>query len=85
MRLAGDEEDFTVQAVGNGREALDAVAAESPHIAVLDVRMPGMDGVVCTEELRKRYPRLLIFILTTFDDAAAWYKRAWKRAPTCIC
>jgi len=64
------EEDFTVQAVGNGREALDAAAAESPHIAVLDVRMPGMDGVVCTEELRKRYPRLPILILTTFDDRA---------------
>ncbi len=64
------EEDFTVQAVGNGREALDAAAAEPPHIAVLDVRMPGMDGVVCTEELRKRYPRLPILILTTFDDRA---------------
>lgn len=64
------EDGFTVQAVSNGREALDAAAAETPDIAILDVRMPVMDGVTCTQELRKRYPRLPILILTTFDDRA---------------
>lgn len=64
------EEDLTVRAVSNGQEALDAAAAEAPDIAILDVRMPVMDGVMCTQELRKRYPRLPILILTTFDDRA---------------
>lgn len=64
------EDGFTVRAVSNGQEALDAAAAEVPDIAILDVRMPVMDGVVCTQELRKRCPRLPILILTTFDDRA---------------
>lgn len=64
------EGGFAVRAVNNGKQALAAAAEEAPDIAVLDVRMPEMDGVVCTRELRKRYPRLPILILTTFDERA---------------
>lgn len=64
------EGGFAVKPVGNGQEALDAVAKDLPDIAVLDVRMPVMDGVACTQALRQRYPRLPILILTTFDDRA---------------
>lgn len=62
------EPDFRVSAVSNGREALKAAAAQKPDIAVIDVRMPVMDGITCTQQLRRRYPRLPILILTTFDE-----------------
>lgn len=62
--------DLSVTPVANGREALDAADREVPDVAVLDVRMPVMDGVTCTQELRKRFPNLPILILTTFDDRA---------------
>lgn len=60
--------DFDVKAVANGAEALQAADLILPDIAVLDVRMPVMDGVACTQELRKRFGHLPILILTTFDD-----------------
>lgn len=62
--------DLSVTPVANGREAFDAADREVPDVAVLDVRMPVMDGVTCTQELRKRFPNLPILILTTFDDRA---------------
>lgn len=62
------EEDLTVRAVANGQEALAAAEAATWDIAVIDVRMPVMDGIACTRELRRRYPSLPILILTTFDD-----------------
>lgn len=64
------EENFSVRAVSNGQEALHVAENDRPDIAILDVRMPVMDGVACTQELRRRYPDLPILILTTFDDRA---------------
>lgn len=60
--------DFRVTAVANGAEAVAEAQKALPDIAVLDIRMPVMDGVVCTRKLRERYPQLPILILTTFDD-----------------
>jgi DNA-binding NarL/FixJ family response regulator len=52
----------------NGQEALDAYAESEPDVVLMDVRMPGMDGVEATWRLRERWPSALVIILTTFDD-----------------
>jgi DNA-binding NarL/FixJ family response regulator len=56
----------------NGQEALDLIASlqqhQLPDVVLLDVRMPVMDGVATTIELKKHYPEIKILILTTFDD-----------------
>jgi DNA-binding NarL/FixJ family response regulator len=56
----------------NGQEALEAIAflqqSQLPDVILLDVRMPVMDGVATTIELKKHYPEIKILILTTFDD-----------------
>lgn len=64
------EEDFSVKAVANGEEAVLAARNEPPDIAVLDIRMPVMDGVACTRILKAEYPHVPVLILTTFDDQA---------------
>ncbi|HZP43095.1 MAG TPA: sigma-54 dependent transcriptional regulator [Candidatus Binatia bacterium] len=51
-------------AVGSGREALDLLAATPVDVVLLDVVMPGMDGIQVLEELRTRWPRLPIVMLT---------------------
>jgi DNA-binding NarL/FixJ family response regulator len=52
----------------NGQAALDAYADLQPDVVLMDVRMPGMDGVEATWRLRERWPNARVIILTTFDD-----------------
>lgn len=59
---------FEVVAVANGQEAVAAARQERFDIAVIDVRMPVMDGVECTRILKAERPRMPVLILTTFDD-----------------
>lgn len=49
----------------DGREAIDAVAAHAPDVVLMDVRMPVLDGIAATRELRGAPTRVLM--LTTFD------------------
>ncbi len=52
----------------NGEEALVRVEALRPHVVLMDVRMPGMDGVEATRRLHTRWPEIKVIILTTFDE-----------------
>ena len=64
------QEEF-VEVVGeaeDGADALEKVVALHPEVALVDVRMPRMDGVALTERLSKEHPNVAVVILTTFDD-----------------
>jgi DNA-binding NarL/FixJ family response regulator len=54
----------------NGQEALEAYSRLLPDVVLMDIRMPVMDGVDATRQLRQRWPASKIIILTTFDDDA---------------
>lgn len=53
---------------GDGREVSAAVARLRPDIVLMDVRMPIIDGIAATTELRRRGDAPPVLILTTFDD-----------------
>ena len=52
----------------DGREVIRCIRKEKPDVILMDVRMPEMDGVQCTEIIKENYPQIKISILTTFDD-----------------
>jgi len=59
-----------VQLVDDGVTALDAVAAETPDLVVLDLMMPGIDGLEVCRRLRRQLPDLPVVMLTALGDEA---------------
>jgi DNA-binding NarL/FixJ family response regulator len=52
----------------DGAEAVEKVEAFQPHVAVLDVMMPRMNGVEAIKEIRKRCPKTNVLVLTLYDS-----------------
>jgi len=65
--LLSFEDDIEVVAqVGRGDEVTDAAREAKPDVALLDIEMPGADGLTAAAELRRACPDIKIIILTTF-------------------
>jgi len=64
LRLEHDIE--VVAEVGSGAEAVAAASAHAPDVALLDVQMPGMDGLTAAAELRTVAPQCRVIVCTTF-------------------
>ncbi len=57
-----------VAEAADGRAAVDAALRHRVDVALLDIRMPGMDGLAALAELRRRVPAVRVVILTSFGD-----------------
>lgn len=61
--------DIEVVAVAaNGRDAVKEVVLHRPDVAVLDLQMPGLDGLGALKEIRRAAPQVAVLVLTMFDD-----------------
>ncbi len=58
------DDGFEVMHAYNGYEALKKIEAESPDIVLLDIWMPGMDGIDTLKEIKKMYPNLPVVMIT---------------------
>jgi len=52
----------------NGTEVLALVKKTHPDVVVLDIRMPGMDGLVCLDQIKKRNPEIKVIVLSASTD-----------------
>ena len=63
------EDDFElVGEAADGAEALQRCADLHPDVVLMDLRMPGMDGITAIEKLRQSQPEIAVVILTTFNE-----------------
>ncbi len=68
--LAGQPDFQVVGEATNGRQAVEQAAQLVPDVVLMDLRMPELDGVAATTELRRRQPKIQVLVLTTFDSDA---------------
>jgi DNA-binding NarL/FixJ family response regulator len=66
--LAADPELDVVAEAGDGREAVDLAISHHPDVALLDIRMPKLDGLAAAREIRLAAPGTAVVMLTTFGE-----------------
>jgi len=67
MVLAGAEDIAIVAEAADGGDVAHAVAEHEPDVVLMDIRMPGMDGLAATELLRAQDDAPEVIVLTTFE------------------
>jgi len=65
--LASDADFEVVGEAGDGEEAVRQVEGLLPDVVLMDLRMPGVNGVEATRRIRARHPGVQVLVLTTYD------------------
>ncbi|MGB9640453.1 MAG: response regulator [Anaerolineales bacterium] len=65
------DSDVEIQVVGkayDGDEALEQVEKTRPELVLMDLKMPGMNGIQATRIIKQKYPQIKVLVLTTYGD-----------------
>jgi two-component system, NarL family, response regulator DegU len=68
LMLSAEQDIRVVGEAADGREALELCRRARPELVLMDVRMPQMDGLAATREIKRRFPDISVLILTTHDN-----------------
>jgi DNA-binding NarL/FixJ family response regulator len=66
--LADCVEDAEVVEAGSADEAVEVLKATPPDVALVDIRMPGRDGIELLREIRSTWPAVPVIMLTSYDN-----------------
>lgn len=67
MLLNLDQDIEVVATAENGFDALKLVEQHTPHLVLMDLKMPVMNGIEATREIRRKHPQVKVLVLTTYD------------------
>lgn len=62
-----EEREFDVHTAHSGAQALDSVKSASPQVVLLDVHMPGMDGMSVLRQIKQGYPGVKVIMVTAIE------------------
>ncbi len=62
-----EERNYTVSTAHSGEEALERVKQDKPQVVLLDLKMPGMDGVQALREIKTKYPKVKVIMVTAIE------------------
>ena len=82
------EIDPDIKVIGeasNGEEAISKAVQLSPDVVMMDLKMPGMDGVNATREIKKRLPDVNVLVLTLYAEDFVRQAMRKKPAPRVTC
>lgn len=68
MLLKLEKDIEVVGQVQDGGEAVDLVKKAQPDLVLMDLKMPGLNGIEATRQIRAHYPQVKVLVLTTYDD-----------------
>ena len=66
--LSADENFEVIFEADNGEDLLKALETATPDVIIMDLKMPIMDGMEATKEVRKKYPAIKVLVVTMYDD-----------------
>ena len=66
--LSTDPEIEVVGTAHDGIDALGQIAQKPPDVVLMDLKMPGMNGIQATQQIRARYPQVKVLVLTTYGE-----------------
>ena len=62
-----EERNYEVKTASSGQAALGVVDQFKPHVVLLDIKMPGMDGIQVLGEIKKKHPRVKVIMVTALE------------------
>jgi DNA-binding NarL/FixJ family response regulator len=72
--LINSHEDFKCTGYPNAEDAIIAFKKQRPDIVLMDIGLPGMDGIECTQLIKKEFPGVLIMMCTVYEDDEKIFK-----------
>lgn len=80
-----EKDGFEVRIAGNGWRALEIINEESFDVVLVDLLLPGMDGIELLREIKKIYPSTVVIILTAYGSIASAVEAIKRGASDYIC
>jgi len=62
------EDDYRVKTFGDAETAIEALKAETPDLILLDIGLPGMNGIDALRRIKVAYPDVLVIMITAYED-----------------